>query len=237
MDHLTALPAHYPIPGFEDLGLTALVTTREAGSFGLMDDKQLGEASLRWESLQRTLAQAGALGLACARQVHGTRVLLHHSLPHGWVRHEDADGHLLFGSGALAVTVADCVPVFLAHEDGPLGMVHAGWRGVAGGILEQAVRALESAGYLPNRLRLHFGPSICGRCYEVGPDVFAHLTGRPISRPQPVDLRGLLAQQAVALGVARWSVDQACTRCDNDHFFSHRAGDAGRQIGVLIRTT
>lgn len=227
---------HLPVVGFEDLGLVAFVTTRATGSFGLVDHEDAPEASARWHHLQRSLAQAGVPGLASARQVHGTQVLLHRSCAPGWVRHPDADGHLLWGPGALAVTVADCIPVFLAHEDGPIGMVHAGWRGVAGGILAQAVGILTRAGHAPHRLRLHLGPSICGRCYEVSPDVFEQLTGTSIERPQTVDLRGLLAQQAQALGVGRWTADHWCTRCDNDRFYSHRAGDTGRQVGVIARS-
>jgi copper oxidase (laccase) domain-containing protein len=98
------------------------------------------------------------------------------------------------------------------------------------------VRALESAGHAPAGLRVHFGPSICGRCYEVGPDVYRQLTGLETQRPRHVDLRALLGEQATSLGIGRWSADLDCTRCDNDRFFSHRAGDAGRQIGVIVRS-
>ncbi|MGA1310150.1 MAG: laccase domain-containing protein [Gemmatimonadaceae bacterium] len=48
--------------------------------------------------------------------------------------------------------------------------------------------------------------------------------------------RALLGEQARSLGVGRWSADLECTRCDNDRFFSHRAGDIGRQIGVIVRS-
>ena len=230
------LPPHHPSPGFDDLGLAVFVTTREAGTFGFPEQGEAPESSARWHELQRALAAAGAPRLASAKQVHGTQVLRHHPTWEGWVRHQGADGHLLFGVGGLAVTVADCVPVFLAHEDGPVGAVHAGWRGVAGGILAEAVRALEVAGHAAAGLRVHFGPSICGRCYEVGPEVYHQLTGFETQRPRQVDLRALLAEQAKALGVGRWSADLECTRCDNDRFFSHRAGDAGRQIGVIVRS-
>jgi len=232
---IAGLPLHHPIPGFDDLGLDVLVTTREAGTFGFPEQGEAPEATARWHDLQRSLAESGVPRLASAKQVHGTEVLRHQPTWEGWVRHEGADGHLLFGAGGLAVTVADCVPVFLAHEDGPVGAVHAGWRGVAGGILGEAVRALEAAGHAPAGLRVHFGPSICGRCYEVGPEVYRQLTGLETQRPRNVDLRALLGEQARSLGVGRWSADLECTRCDNDRFFSHRAGDAGRQIGVIVR--
>ena len=81
---------------------------------------------------------------------------------------------------------------------------------------------------------MHLGPAICGRCYEVGPDVFGQLTGWSTVRNRHVDLRALLAEQAKELGVARVSASPYCTRCDNDRFFSHRAGDSGRQVGVIV---
>jgi copper oxidase (laccase) domain-containing protein len=85
----------------------------------------------------------------------------------------------------------------------------------------------------PRELLVHCGPSICGSCYEVSPDVFAALTGRTVDRPTSVDLRALIANHARALGVREITISASCTRCDNDRFFSHRAGDTGRQLGVL----
>ena len=132
------------------------------------------------------------------------------------------------------MTIADCVPVLIGHPSGVVAAVHAGWRGVAGGILAEAIRALEALGLVPRDLVVHLGPSICGRCYEVGPDVYEKLTGWETRHPRHVDLRALLAEQAKEAGVVRWSASGECTRCDNDRLFSHRAGDAGRQIAVII---
>ncbi len=84
--------------------------------------------------------------------------------------------------------------------------------------------------------RIHFGPAICGRCYEVSADVYAQLTGRDPGRPTPVDLRAILADQARAAGATRITVSELCTRCNNDRFFSHRAGDTGRQLGVIVHS-
>ncbi|MDB4886168.1 MAG: Multi-copper polyphenol oxidoreductase, laccase, partial [Gemmatimonadetes bacterium] len=77
-------------------------------------------------------------------------------------------------------------------------------------------------------------PAICGRCYEVSPDVYGQLTGRSVTAPTTVDLRALIADHARAAGVRAITVSPFCTRCDNDRFFSHRAGDAGRQLGVVF---
>jgi polyphenol oxidase len=188
----------------------------------------------RWHRLQRELRAHGAR-LATATQVHGSRVVLHEGRWEGWLRVPDADGHASVERGtAMAVTIADCVPVFLAHPSGAIALLHSGWRGTVGRIVEHGIAALADHGVPVSELRLHLGPSICGRCYEVSPEVYAQLTGRNVSGPTAVDLRAVIADHARAAGVRHISVSPACTRCDNDRFFSHRAGDAGRQLGVMI---
>ena len=81
---------------------------------------------------------------------------------------------------------------------------------------------------------VHLGPAICGRCYEVSAEVREQLTGQPANRPGNVDLRSLIAEHAHETGVQKITVSSICTKCDNDRFFSHRAGDNGRQIGVIV---
>ncbi len=231
---LTTLPAHVPIPTFDALGLRAFVTSRAAGTFGLPEQGDDPDATGRWQALQRALAGSGAPRLASARQVHGTRVLVHGGGWEGWVRVDGADGHVLTAGGAAAVTIADCVPILLGHASGRVAAVHAGWRGVAGGILRETIGAFAQLGVPAHELVMHLGPAICGRCYEVGTDVYEQLTGWATKRPRQVDLRALLAEQAKELGVTRWSASGECTRCDNDRFFSHRAGDLGRQVAVIV---
>jgi polyphenol oxidase len=68
----------------------------------------------------------------------------------------------------------------------------------------------------------------------VSPEVHARLTGRIVDRPTPVDLRAVIADQARAAGVRDVRVSPHCTRCDNEVFYSHRAGDPGRQLGVIV---
>jgi copper oxidase (laccase) domain-containing protein len=101
---------------------------------------------------------------------------------------------------------------------------------------QSAIVTAAAHGFPVDELVVHLGPSICGRCYEVGVDVYEQLTGWPTRRARNVDLRALLAEQAAQFGVARWSASGECTRCDNDLLFSHRAGDAGRQIAVIYRS-
>jgi hypothetical protein len=68
----------------------------------------------------------------------------------------------------------------------------------------------------------------------VSADVALQLTGRDAGRAVTVDLRALIASQVRALGVRHVTSSAYCTRHDNDRFFSHRAGDAGRQLGVIM---
>lgn len=228
------LPAHLPIPSLATIGVLAFVTTRAAGTYGFPEQGEDPEAMARWQALQTALVPVGAPRLASARQVHGTRVLVHAGAWDGWVRVDGADGHLLTAGGAAAVTIADCVPVFIAHPSGVVAVVHAGWRGVAGGILAEALRAFAARGLAVEELLVHLGPSICGRCYEVGESVYEQLTGWSTTRPRNVDLRALLAEQAKQFGVTRWTASGECTKCDNAVLFSHRAGDAGRQVAVIV---
>lgn len=225
--------AREPIHELALIGVEAFTTTRAAGSFGTTDSAPVGEVMLRWSTLVEELERAAGR-VASARQVHGFTVATHSGDWRGWLRLSAADGHVAPAPGtALAATVADCVPVFLAHPAGAVALLHAGWRGTAGGILARGVAALEVAGAPARDLHLHLGPAICGRCYEVGPDVYSQLTGRAATEPQHVDLRDLLAGQARALGIRSVSASAACTRCDNDRFYSHRAGDSGRQLAVI----
>ena len=188
----------------------------------------------RWDRLRAELAPSGPR-LATARQVHGDRVISHGTAWEGWLRCGDADGHLALdrGTGA-AVSIADCVPVFIGHASGAIALLHSGWRGTAARIVERAIDTLESRGIPSVELTVDLGPAICGDCYEVSPDVFERLTGRAVDRATTVDLRRVIAAHAHARGVRRLSISKRCTRCDNHRFFSHRAGDSGRQLGVLI---
>jgi YfiH family protein len=233
------LPPRIDIPAFERIGVRAFVTTRAAGDFGFVPDDEAASAPAiaRWQQLQQSLATLGVPRLASAKQVHGTRVLLHGDAWDGWLRVDGADGHVIPSGGAAAVTIADCVPVFIAHPSGAVGIVHAGWRGTADGILAQGLRTFAAHGFPVDELLVHLGPSICGRHYEVSPDVYERLTGWQTQHARHVDLRALLAEQATQFGVARWSASGECTRCDNDLLFSHRAGDAQRQIGCIYSIT
>ncbi|HEY7898318.1 MAG: polyphenol oxidase family protein [Gemmatimonadales bacterium] len=217
---------------FDDLGVLAFTTTRQAGTFGLAGTDPVGEVIERWTLL---LSDTGARGICVAPQVHGDRVLPHVIPWDGLLRTGPADGHATQERGlALAVTIADCAPIFIAHPSGAIAMVHSGWRGTEARIIDQAIRLLGRVGLSPDELRVHIGPAICGRCYEVSADVRSRLTGEPANRPGHVDIRSLIAEQARDAGVTEISVSPSCTRCDNGSFYSHRAGDTGRQLAVIV---
>jgi hypothetical protein len=222
------------ITDFESWGITAFTTTRDAGTFSLSSTEPVAEVIGRWSALQRELWDR-ARRLVSLRQVHGTRVLVHTGGWEGWLRAgEEADGHIAAEKGiALAVGVADCVPVFIGHQSGVIALLHSGWRGTAARITTEAIAALARYGLAPDELAIHLGPAICGRCYEVSAEVREQLTGQPATRAGNVDLRSLIAEHAAEMGVQKITVSSSCTRCDNDRFFSHRAGDAGRQIAVM----
>lgn len=222
------------VPDFQSFGIRAFTTTRNAGTFGLAGPDSVGEVMTRWTNLQTELAE-NARRVVIGRQVHGTRVLSHSGGWEGFLRTGEADGHLAVEKGiALTVSVADCVPVFIAHQSGAVAILHSGWRGTVGRIIDNGLAAFVRHKIPPDELKVHLGPAICGRCYEVSAEVRAQLTGQPANRPGNVDLRSLLAEHAHNAGVLNVTVSPCCTRCDNDRFFSHRAGDTGRQVGVIV---
>ncbi len=189
----------------------------------------------RWAALQRALGCARAVH---AHQVHGARVLVHQGGPAGLLIAEGCDGHATQTAGVLlTVSVADCVPIFLVDpERRAIAALHGGWRGVAAGILESGIEALgRQAGTPPADLYAHFGPAICGACYEVGPEVFRALGLAAPRGLASVDLRRALAERAVAAGLEaeRLTISSFCTRCGDTPFFSHRGGCPERQMGVL----
>jgi len=226
--------ARESIDDFAPFGVRAFTTTRDAGSFDTLAPEPARDVMSRWYALRDELAAFGPR-FATARQAHGSRVVAHGMGWEGWLRVEGADGHLAVDRGtAAAVTIADCVPIFIAHPSGAIALLHSGWRGIVARILEHGVDALERRGFPARELHAHLGPAICGACYEVSAEVYTQLTRRAASHPTTVDLRKLLAERAHALGVRHLTTSPFCTRCHNDRFFSHRAGDIGRQLAVMV---
>jgi polyphenol oxidase len=187
---------------------------------------------------------AAALGfepeqVVFARQVHGTCLVEHPSESRGsFVPPErtkeprdvvQADGHVVRAPGlAPLVFVADCLPVALAGPKG-VAMVHAGWRGLAGGIVAAGAEAVEATSAA-------IGPGIGPCCYEVGKEVlgaFADL-GEGIAEGRMLDLPEVARRLLARAGVEQVESAGLCTSCDQELFFSHRRdnGRTGRQAGI-----
>lgn len=189
----------------------------------LTDDEQAAVEENR-------LRLAAALGLApeqvvFALQVHGTRLIEH---PASEVRPE-ADGHIVREPGlAPLVFVADCLPVALYGPSG-LAMVHAGWRGLAAGIVTAAAEAVEATSAA-------IGPGIGPCCYEVGEEVLGAFVdlGEEIAQDRMLDLPEVARRQLDRAGVEDVQTAGFCTSCEPELFFSHRRdhGRTGRQAGI-----
>jgi YfiH family protein len=189
---------------------------------------QDGQLAAAHGNLARLTRAAGIERLAQARQVHGTAVV---PAPEAG-SFPEADGvHTAEpGVGCLVLT-ADCLPVALVAPGGrAVAMVHAGWKGLAGGVLEAGVRALGE-----DVAAAYIGPGAGPCCYEVGSEVHARFdtSGRTL------DLKGIAARRLRDAGVPEVHDAGLCTMCDPERrFFSHRrdGGLTGRQAGVAWRS-
>jgi YfiH family protein len=235
-DHVTvALPA-----------ARVVFTTRRGGfSAGPYESLNLGRLTAdRPEDVERNrqrLQDQVGRRLAMARQVHGKLV---HTADGGWPSPLRAEiGSLPEGDGVVtatgdvapAVLVADCLPIALA-SDGAVAMLHAGWRGLAAGILEEGLRALAGpAG--PVEVQAVIGPGVGVCCYEVGEEVHAAFAsyGPDARRGGNLDLRAVARLQLHRAGVRAIHDLPVCTSCSPELFFSHRRdrGVTGRQVGVI----
>lgn len=146
---------------------------------------------------------------------------------------------------ACCVLVADCLPVLLAcREARVVAAVHAGWRGLAAGVLEATLTRLGAeAGCPPDRLVAWLGPCIGPRRFEVGEEVVQALGGGPRFTPQGVrdgrarwlaDLAGLARDRLQAAGVGSVAGGAWCTVEDPSRFFSYRRdGRTGRMAAAV----
>ncbi len=150
-----------------------------------------------------------------------------------WAPGVRADGAWTDRPGQVAVVqTADCLPVLIADEQAPLvAAVHAGWRGLAQGIIEQTIQALPSRA---GDLQVWIGPAISQAAFEVGDEVYqAFVAKNPAFAPhfKPsrfghwwADLVGMAVTELAQVGVFRVSVSGLCTAQDRDRFYSYRAG-------------
>ena len=190
------------------------------------------------------LADVLGVGVAVVAQVHGAEVV-HVRSPGGAtglldLTHLQADALVTTDRGvALAVRVADCVPVLFADADGGVvAAAHAGRRGLVAGVLGRTVEAMARLG--AGSPRAWLGPHICGRCYEVPSDLAEDVAARlgvPVAATRwgtaAIDQRAAAVAQLERLGVPVEDVP-ACT-FEEAALHSHRrdGGRAGRQAGLV----
>ena len=199
----------------------AFATTREFGD--------LKEAAAR-QNL-RPLLPADPAWL---RQVHGARVIDLDVDPG-----REGDAALSRARERVCVVqMADCMPVLFADEAGTaVAAAHAGWRGLAAGVLEATVAAMHIPGH---RLIAWLGPAIGPRAYEVGEDVLAALPGHEaaFSRTRPghwlLDLYAVARQKLLNAGLKSISGGGFCTYSDPQRFFSYRRDRTTARMGAFI---
>jgi YfiH family protein len=136
---------------------------------------------------------------------------------------------------AMMLLAADCLPIALGRANGSspaLGVLHAGWRGLLGGIVDEGAKALGG-----DRLAAAIGPGIGPCCYEVGDEVaepFRAAFGDEVVTENRLDLWSAAEQALRAAGCDEVERTDVCTFCHPELFFSHRRdhGRTGRQ-GVI----
>lgn len=193
---------------------------------------------------EQVSAAIGARPPAWLTQVHGNQVVTAPSaalsdLP-------QADGVVTSEVGQpCAVLTADCLPVLIAREDGSaVGALHAGWRGLLDGVLENGVAALAGS---ESAVHAWLGPAICQKCYQVDDrirDAFVDHNKDAASGFRAdgdghwrMDLSALARQRLLAAGVTSITGGDLCTHCRSDLFYSFRhEGVTGRFATIVWLT-
>ena len=234
--------------GCELPGGRVLFTTRRGGvskppydtlNLGLLTDDDPADVAANRARLA-TLTGVAPERTLRGVQVHEAHVRRVRELPQRDAPLEDADGQAtaLTGVAALVLT-ADCLPVALIAREA-VAIVHAGWRGLAGGVLSEGVRALRELG-AAGEIHAAIGPGAGVCCYETGPEVHAAFEGYgpPARRGEHADLKHVARRQLEQSGAGAVADVGLCTLCAPPGlFFSHRrdGGTTGRQAGVVWRT-
>ena len=229
-------------------GVRTLITTRAGGaSRGAYAALNLGlrsgddaEAVARNRASLRQWLPAEPLWL---RQVHGTTVVEADTAEDN----PEADAALARRNGLVcAVLTADCLPLLLCDEAGTVvAAVHAGWRGLCAGVIEQTLRAMDRP---PQALLAYLGPAIGPAAYEVGAEVrqvFVEADAQADSAFAPgkpgkfyADLYALARQRLARSGVARVYGGGYCTYTERERFYSYRRdGVTGRMASLIWMET
>ncbi len=173
------------------------------------------------------------------KQVHGDHILVLRSAEEIRQRaNAESDAVICaIEETPVLIKTADCVPILIAHPQGVIAGVHAGWRGTALRILEKTLLKMQKEFSLDlSEIKLAIGPAICGNCYEVGEEVIAALSEKAGVRKTKegkflLDLKELNHHQALGCGVQKNQIEirQECTLCDEKNFFSYRGAMKSNQ--------
>jgi purine-nucleoside/S-methyl-5'-thioadenosine phosphorylase / adenosine deaminase len=192
---------------------------------------------------------AGAIGrdprgIAMGRQVHGSALRIHRGGdPSAYAERvsdlPEADGQLTDDPGVTPlVLTADCFPLVLSAP-GAVAAVHCGWRGVAAGIVTNAVEEIGRLARGMDDVAAAIGPGIGPCCYAVGAEVAQAFAARGDARPLDegrLDIAEAITRELIACGVQAEAIAGVglCTSCNPELFYSHRrdGGVTGRQAGV-----
>ena len=142
----------------------------------------------------------------------------------------------------IGILVADCVPVFLfGKKSKHCGLVHSGWRGSANLITTNAVKILFALGNKPDDIKAVLGPSIGRCCFEVGSDVAQFFSQKNLHSKNEskfkLNLKSEIFSEFISLGFANKNiyVDDQCTFCEREDFFSYRREgvESGRMVAIM----
>lgn len=232
--------AQWPAPG----RVRTLITTRSGGvsraPFDAMNlGDHVGDMPRDVDTNRRLLREHLPSEPLWLRQVHGTRVVDAATAHAG----AEADGAVAFSAGAvLAIMTADCLPVLLTDTaGGAIGIAHAGWRGLADGVIETTVARL---GVPAHSLMAYLGPAIGASRYEVGAEVREVFLARDTAareafapgRPGKyfADLYLLARQRLAKTGIMSVFGGGFCTYSEADRFYSYRRdGPTGRMASLI----
>lgn len=242
MSALKFLLPHWPAPA----RVRAFTTTRVGGaSQGPYTSLNLGlhvgdDAGAVNENRARVQAAARIPAApAWLTQVHGTRIVDAAQTANA----SEADGSVAFAPGAVcAVLTADCLPVFLCDKAGTaVGVVHAGWRGLAAGAIEAGIAKLARA---PADILAWLGPAIGPNAFEVGPEVRTAFVNKDTLMDGAfaptgdgrylADIYALARRTLARAGVPYVGGGEYCTVTAPEHFFSYRRdGVCGRMASLI----
>lgn len=229
----------FSFPGLPHI--KCVFTTRETGDLSLLN-RTGADAKKALLARERLFDSLGVDSWSELKQVHGdTLVCNPEPTAVDAAGETEADGHATDGKNhALIVKTADCQPILLAHPDGYVGAVHAGWRGNVLEFPRTAVaRFCDQYGLNPADVRAVRGPSL-------GYAEFVNFSREWPTAFTPwfdggtncVDLWSLTRHQLREAGLKNGNIYGVdfCTYSQNESFFSHRRGDTGRQVGIIWRT-